>query len=302
MNARPDPNLLPAAASTPELTIRGWGLRTARLRHEWCDFLEDPATAIAELRRTRRADLLTFVRDVGETDRATGWHCEPTALAVLTITSYDAWWEQIGKKKRNQIRKARKSGVEVRECVLGPEFARGVEALYNECPVRQGRRFYHYGQTAAEIEEELGSFGDRTILLGAYVDGTLVGFVKLFRAVHALRIVHILAKLAERDKCVMDALIDASVRQTIALGRRHLHYGSWTDRGIGAFRTKHGFERIELPRYFVPLSRRGEWMLRWGLHRPIRARLPDAWLEPLLRWRARWNAWRFNAPREFADA
>lgn len=285
-----------------ELSIKGSFLSTARLRHEWCDFVPEPASMASAIQSHRIADLFTFVTDVGHTGNGYPYHNEPVGVAVLPLTTYEAWWEEIGKKKRNQIRKAQKSGVELRPCKLDTAFAQAVEPIYNECPVRQGRKFYHYGQTAAEIEAELSSFPEQTILVGAFVDNVMVGFMKLFRAEHALRIVHILAKLSERDKCVMDALIGKAVELCIEHKYRFLQYGSWTDNGIGAFRTKHGFQRIEVPRYFVPLNWRGRLILTLKLHRPVRERLPDAVVNPLMKLRARWNALRFSAPKEFADA
>lgn len=282
-----------------EVAVKGRLVRTARLRHEWCDFLDDPCAAAAELKAKRHADLFTFVTDIGDS-RSHPFHRESASIAVLPVESYDAWWEVIGKKKRNQIRKAQKSGVELRVAALDHEFARGVEALYNECPVRQGRRFCHYHQSASEIEDELSSFIDRSLLVGAYVNGRMAGFMKLYRAEHALRVVHILALLCERDKCVMDALIGKAVELCVQLHHDFLHYGSWTDSGIGAFRMKHGFERMEVPRYFAPLNWRGQLILSLNLHHPLRERLPKHMVETLVGLRARWNSLRL--PKELVDA
>lgn len=282
-----------------ELSIKGRLVRTARLRHEWCDFLNEPAVAAAELKSNHQADLFTFVTEIGDT-RSYPFRHESAKMAVLPVKSYDDWWQVIGKKKRNQIRKAQKNGVELRIVPLDKYFARAVETLYNECPVRQGRKFYHYGQSAADIEQELSSFIGRSLLVGAYVHDRMVGFMKLFRGERALRIVHILALLCERDKCVMDALIGKAVELSVELHYGFLHYGSWTDSGIGAFRTKHGFECMEVPRYFAPLNWRGQLILSLNLHRSIRDQLPKKVVEALVALRGRWNSLR--VPSELADA
>ena len=63
-------------------------------------------------------------------------------IAVLPVKSYDHWCEQqIKSRVRNQIRKAEKEGVTVRETGYDDDFVRGMAAIFNEAPVRQGRRF-----------------------------------------------------------------------------------------------------------------------------------------------------------------
>jgi hypothetical protein len=41
------------------------------------------------------------------------WRKEGDNIALLKVDSYDAWWEGVGKKTRNMVRKAEKSGVTV---------------------------------------------------------------------------------------------------------------------------------------------------------------------------------------------
>lgn len=285
-----------------ELTVSGKTFRTARLRHEWCDFLSSPPSALNELKASRaRADLFTFVGDIGVTDDAVPYHREDVDVAVLPITTFQQWWDDIGFKPRNKIRKAQKSGVETRIVELTDEFAQGIEAIYNESPVRQGRKFSHYGKTAQEIKEELGSFADRCTLVGAYFNGELIGFMKLFAARHALRTVHIIAKLSHREKCAMDILIAKAVEICEQKQLRYLHYGSWTDGGVGAFRTKHGFQPLKVPRYFVPLTWRGELMLKLKLHRPMRERLPKTFVDSLIRLRTKWNSVRFADEKKLVE-
>jgi hypothetical protein len=274
-----------------ELTVTGRIFRTARLRHEGCEFLQDPVDTVEKLRRQRaRADVLTFVHEVYGEPAVYSFHQEPAPAAVLSFTSYEVWWNELHFKVRNKIRKAHKHGVELRVVELDGEFARGVEAIYNESPIRQGRKFYHYGKTAAAIEAELTSFMDRSILVGAYHQQELIGFMKLYRGSNVMRTVHILAKNSHRDKAVMDALIAKAVELCDLHKIGHLQYGSWTDGGVGTFRSKHGFVRVDYPRYFVPLTSRGALMLRLKLHRPIRELLPERLTRLLIDLRTRWYA------------
>ena len=136
----------------------------------------------------------------------------------------------------------------------------------------------HYGKKAPAIKAELTSFMDRCYLVGAYFNGELIGFMKLFQGENILRTVHIIGKLSYRDKCVMDALIAKAVEVCNQKGVQHLQYGSWTDGGVGTFRIKHGFQKVDVPRYFVPLTAWGALMLKLNMHRRLRERLPQSWV------------------------
>jgi hypothetical protein len=285
-----------------EVSVHGRFFRTAKLRHEWCDFLQDIPAALPQLRTGRRvADVFTFVRDIGDETDALPYPHQPTSIAVMPVTTHEKWWNDIGFKPRNKIRKGQKSGVVTSLIALNDDFARQVEAIYNEAPLRQGRKFFHYGKKASEIKEELSSFLDRSIIIGAYIDRELVGFMKLFRASRTLRTIHIIAKLAHREKCAMDVLISKAVELCEQNGLKYFHYGSWTDGGVGAFRSKHGFEPMEVQRYFVPLTAKGKLMLKLNFHRPLRERLPGSCVQPLLKLRAQWNSMRLGNRQPLAQ-
>jgi hypothetical protein len=211
---------------------------------------------------------------------------------VLTFKNYEDWWTGLHFKARNKARKAQKTGVELRPAVLDDDFVSGVVKIYNETPVRQDRIFTHYGKSPAQVREDLSSFPERTFFVGAYHQGELIGFMKLFEGENILRFVHIIAAVAHRDKCVMDALIAKAVELAGQKQIFHLHYGDWAYRGLGVFRLKYGFDRLDCPRYYVPLNFRGELALNMGLHRPVRDRIPQVWIDRLVRLRGKWYVWR----------
>ena len=283
------------SAKSKEIVVRGGWCKTAALRHEWCEFLDYAPQDIERFReRGLAADLFTFIDDVGTNPGGYDYHHEAMSVAALPVTTYEKWWDEIGFKPRNKIRKAQKSGVEVRSVELSDDFARGVEAIYNESPIRQGRRFFHFGKKAPAIKEELTSFLDQSILVGAYFKGELIGFMKLFPGAHVLRTIHIIAKLAHREKCAMDILIAKAVELCAERKLSYVQYGSWTDGGVGAFRGKHGFERLEVRRYYVPLTWKGHLLLQLQFHRPVRDRIPSDLLAPVLNLRNRWTAFRYR--------
>lgn len=150
-----------------ELTVVGKFLKTARLRHEWCEYLTDPLSMIASLRQGPRvADVFTFIHEVCDKEEHTyKFNKESSSAAVLSISTYNVWWDNLGYKVRNKIRKAIKNGVEVRLVNLSDDLVEGVVGIYNESPVRQGKKFWHYGKDAEVIKQDLSPFLDRCIFL-----------------------------------------------------------------------------------------------------------------------------------------
>ena len=72
------------------------------------------------------------------------WIREDDNVGLLEIKNYEAWWQAIGKKTRNMVRKAEKSGVKVEVVEPSDKLAEGIWKIYNETPIRQERAFPHY--------------------------------------------------------------------------------------------------------------------------------------------------------------
>ena len=75
------------------------------------------------------------------------WIREDDNVGLLEIKSYDDWWQEIGKKTRNMVRRAEKSGVKVSVVEPSDKLAEGIWKIYNETPIRQERAFSHYGES-----------------------------------------------------------------------------------------------------------------------------------------------------------
>lgn len=271
-----------------EIAINGRFFKIARLRHEKFEFSENPLELIEKLRRGKSVpDLFTFVQDTCDERIYSGFVKKLEGASFLPITTHEQWWKALDFKVRNKIRKAQKSGVELRPAILNDEFVKGVQSIYDESPFRQGRKFVHYGKSLQTLKGDLSSFPECTFFIGAYYQSELIGFMKLFEGNKVLRTVHIIAKISHRDKPVMDALISRAVEICEQKKFAYLHYGSWTGGGLGDFRIKHGFKRFEVPRYFVPLTFRGKLALKLNLHYELRERLPEKWTEKLLALRKR---------------
>ena len=144
-------------------------------------FLDDPRPVIAGLRKCgTRVDLFTFLQRLPETQPKYDYPTVQDNLAVIEVSSMDYWRDhQIRSYARNRSRQAEKKGVTIREVPFDDTLVRGISEVYNESPVRQGRPNTHYGKDVETVYKEEATFLDHSIFIGAFLDGSLIGFVKL---------------------------------------------------------------------------------------------------------------------------
>ena len=264
--------------SGKEIRIDGKLIRIAYLDGEGYQFLEDPESALEILRRSgSRIDLFTFIQKLSDTTPGYAYPMEWDNMAALRISTFDDWMtHQIGSKVRNMIRKAAKNGVVVREVPFDDVLIRGISANYNESPIRQGTRFWHYGKDLETVRRINGTFLDRSIFIGAFFEGNLIGFVKLVADEDRSQagLMQIVSMIRHRDKAPTNALIAQAVRSCAErrisyLWYAKLSYGTKQRDGLADFKRHNGFEKIELPRYYVPLTIAGRLALRLGLHHSL---------------------------------
>jgi hypothetical protein len=270
--------------------ISGSALTTLRLEDEWFEDLDDPQAIVEAATRELhpRPDLFTFWQRVPDTRPRHAFHTEWEELAVLPIESYAQWCKQIGCKTRNRIRKAEKEGLVVKQVPYDDEFARGITAIFNESPVRQGRPFPHYGKSFDTVKSQFGRYVYRESMLGAYVNGELAGFVMLADAGQYALATQIIASLRHRDKSPNNALMAKAVELCAQRGVPYLVYAYWTDDTLAEFKRRCGFEPVRVPRYWVPLTPKGRMALALGLHHPWKDRLPAPLKAQLKALRNRW--------------
>ena len=273
-----------AVATRGPLTIVG-------LEDDWYDDVRDPHAVIETLKRASgiKADLFTFRQRLPELAPKHPYPMEWEELAVLPIKSYQDWWNhQIKSRVRNQIRKSEKEGVEVREVTFDDEFVRGMTAIFNEAPVRQGRRFWHYGKDFDTVKQQFSRCLFREDVIGAYYRNELIGFVMLGNAGCFGITGQILSSIPHRDKATNNALIAKSVELCEKKGLSYLVYLYWSDDSLAEFKRRCGFEKTTAPRYFVPLTRLGSLGLKVGLHRGWKGMLPPRVKGSLKRLRRAW--------------
>jgi hypothetical protein len=280
-----------------EIRVSGRIVRMARLDGEKFRFLEDPEMVLDGLRKSRaRIDLFTFTQRLPNTKPLFPYPMEWDNFAAIPISTFEDWWtKQLGFKARNKAKQAEKKGVVLREVPFSDELVRGISEIYNECPIRQGRRFPHFGKDLQTIHREEVTYLDSSIFIGAFLGDRLVGFIKILIDETGTQagLLNIVSLISERDKAPTNALVASAVKACAARGICYLTYSNFSygkkqSDSLSDFKERNAFQRIEIPRYYVPLTMLGQAALRLGLHHRLSERIP----EPLaVRFREFRDAW-----------
>lgn len=285
-----------------EVLIEGKLIRIARIDGEGYRFVEDPKVALRSLRESdSRVDLFTFVQKISDTAPKYTHPMEWDNMAVLPVSTFEHWIaHQIDFKVRNKVRKAVKNGVVVREVPFDDAFVRGISAIYNECPTRQGKRFWHYGKDLEAVRRMNATFMDQSIFIGAFLQDNLIGFVKLVTNEDRSQagLMQVLSMVQHRDKAPTNALIAQAVRSCAErkipyLWYANFSYGKKQRDSLADFKRHNGFQKVELPRYYIPLTAVGRIALRLGLHHSTVDWIPEPVAATYRRLRSVWYARRF---------
>jgi len=281
-----------------DITIEGRLIRRGRLTAEKYEFLDDPKPTVEALRTCgARIDLFTFMQSLADPTPQYDYPLDWDNLAALPISTFDYWWrKQINGKTRNMIRRSEKSGVVVREVPFDEALVEGISGIYNESSTRQGKPFKHYMKDIAAVRKENGTFLERSAFIAAFVGRELIGFVKLVsdEHQHQAAMMQIVSMIRQRDKAPTNALIAQAVRSCAERGIPYLvyanfAYGKKTPDTLAEFKRHNGFQRVDVPRYYVPITVLGRAALGMGLHYPLRAHLPEAVLSRLRAVRRFWH-------------
>ena len=290
-----------------EIRVQGRLIRVARLDAEKYHFVEDPEPLVAGLKELRsRIDLFTFLQRLPETAPKFSYPVERDNLAVLPVSTFDHWWsKQIGFKARNKAKQAEKKGVTSCEMPFNDTLVQGIWEVYNESSVRQGKPNLHYGKDMNTVRAEAATYLDSSIFIGAFFADKLIGFLKLVTDETASQagIMNIVAMIKHRDKAPTNQLIAHAVRICAARKISYLvyskfAYGTKQPDSLSDFKERNGFQRVDVPRYYVPLTAIGRIALQLGLHQRFVDHLPQAVVTKLRDFRRAWYNHKFLAARE----
>jgi hypothetical protein len=239
-----------------------------------------PTEPFLEKLKDRGVDIFTFL------DRRwccpiqnpqSNWTGEDDNVGLLEIKDYDSWWQAVGKKTRNMVRKAEKEGVKVELAEPNDKFIEGVWKIYNETPIRQGRAFPQYGQTPEYVGWNIHHFEKQATYIGAYLGDELVGFIQLLHGKQVAIISQILSMQQHWDKSLNNAMIAKAVEVCAAEGEKYLIYGRVGNHpSLDQFKKSNGFKKFSIKRYYIPLTAKGRLAVNLGLHRNLKDATPEA--------------------------
>lgn len=290
-----------------DIRIQGRFLRIAQLEADGYEFLENPEQLIEGLKNCGlHIDLFTFTQGLADSKPKYSYPMEWDNFAAVPVTTFEHWWNlQIRPEARNRARQAEKKGASIREVPFDQNLVKGIWEIYNESPVRQGRRFPHYGEDLETVFREEATFLDSSVFVGAFLGEKLIGFVKVTadETRTQANLMNILSRIDQRDKAPTNALISHAVQLCANKGIRYLvyqnfAYGKKQWDGIMKFKQVNGFQKMDVPRYFVPLTAIGQVAFRLGLHHRLVDRLPESVATRLRQLRNDWYSRKLQTAKE----
>lgn len=232
----------------------------------------NPSSFIASLRSSAlKADIFTFAQRPPDTVPKFSARFEWDNWAIASTLSSTAWWKHLPQESRKNARRAIRKGVTVHSVPFDAAFVRGIQEIYNETPIRQGKKFWHFGKDFETVKMENETYLERSEFIGAFHKDDLIGFIKIVYVDRLAILIQILAKNEHQDKRPMNALVAQAIKtceekHTSCLVYGKYVYGTKHDSSLTEFKRRNGFTQINFPRYYVPLSSKGRIALNLGLH------------------------------------
>lgn len=262
------------------LEVRKKGFIKIAKYSEQHEYVQDvfPSEEYVNKLANRKIDIFTFIERrwcSPIANPAKNWRIADDNIALLQINNFDQWWQNIGKKTRNMIRKAEKSGVTVQVVETSERLAEGIWKIYNETPFRQGRAFTHYGQSIDSVKTMV-SYSSKDTFITAVFNNEIIGFIQLVYGDKIAIISQILSLQQHWDKAVNNILVSKAIEVCADKKGQWVMYGRMGNHpSLDKFKENNCFIKFALTRYYIPLSLKGKIAMTLGLHRNLKDVLPE---------------------------
>jgi predicted GNAT family acetyltransferase len=202
-------------------------------------------------------------------------------VALLTFDSYKDWIKKVTKiTPNNPANRALKRGVILKISEPNERLARGIAHIYNETPIRQGRRYPFYGMSYEDVHKSF-KLDSNTLYITANLGEEIIGFLRLQLGDNLAMIDQGLSMEAHMDKGVTRALMAKAVEISADNNQSFLMYGRIGNHpSLDRFKRLNGFEKCEIRRFFIPLSAKGKIAIKLGLHRELKDVTPNFLKKP----------------------
>jgi len=260
------------------------GIKIARDYKEYEKSVNPTDDLILKLNE-RNIDIFTFVERKWCCPLANPqdtWIKTDDNIGLLEIKGYDSWWSAIGKKTRNMVRKAEKSGVNTTVVEVSDKFAEGIWKIYNETPIRQERSFPHFGESLETVAGNMYA-AKNSAFIAAYLGDELVGFIQVLYGDKIAILSNILTMQKHWDKSVNNAMLAKAVEVCASNRNRWLMYGRIGNHpSLDKFKENNGFIKYPVTRYYISITGKGRLAIRLGLHQELKDALPQSIKDPLI--------------------
>jgi hypothetical protein len=230
------------------------GVKIARDYQEYYKNILPTDNLLSKL-KLRDMDIFTFIERkwcCPITNPPSTWVKTEDNIGLLEIKDYDTWWNAIGKKTRNLVRKAEKDGVVVSVVPQDDKLAEGIYKIYHETPIRQGRAFPHYSEALETVKANMYAEKNSTFI-AAYLGDELAGFIQLLHGDNIAVLSNILSMQKYWDKSVNNALLAKAVEVCASKGEHWMMYGRIGNHpSLDKFKENNGFAKYPITRYYIP--------------------------------------------------
>ena len=273
------------------VVVTGKWIRTAQIKDEDVVeglIVEAPDSFIIKLKESNlKADVFTFAQRPTDVTPKFDYHSEWDNWAAMPTTCFKDWWENLPQESRKNVRRATKRGVVVKVIPFDDDLVKGIHRIYNGIRVRDGRPFWHFGQDIHSVRRGLATYLDRSEFIGAYLGEELIGFVKMVYVDDLAMLFHLISMDEHYDKRPANALIAKAAEVCEQKGISRLIYtkfiyGNKRRSSLVEFKRRNGFEQVNFPRYYIPLTLRGKLFVWLRLYRGFSGLMPEPVLQPLL--------------------
>ena len=267
----------------PVIALGKWVKIACVHDEQWTEgqVIVDPEEFIRLLKTSHfKADIFTFCQKLPETQPKYNYYFEWDNVAAIPLTTFNDWWEKrLPQVTRKNARRSLKRGVIVKRVDLDNDMLIAITDIFHESPIREGKKFPHFNKDFETVKKDVSTLLDRSVFIGAYYKNELIGYIKLVIMGPIASILNIVSKIKHFDKRPTNALISKAVEVSIMHRATFLIYGKYTygnktKSSLGEFKRRNGFEQINYPRYYIPLSIKGRIILRLKLHNGMLGLLP----------------------------
>jgi hypothetical protein len=274
------------------------------LQEEWLEQeLADPGACAAKLKERPSAlpaDILCFSQKVPHIIPRYRYPMETRSIAVAEVGQFKTWWEGLPQETRKNVRRAQKRGVVIQVKEFDADVIKGIADVQNETPLRQGKKYFHYGKAFEQVKRDHSAFLDRSDFICAYFEDELIGFLKLVYRGDVASVLQLNSKSAHYEKRPSNALLAKAVELCEARGVAYLTYGGFNygnkrETPLRDFKVRHRFKEMLMPTYYVPLTPWGQICVRTKLYRGWMDVLPHSLITLALNTRSRWYNLRSQA-------